>query len=217
MSEPSPASSPASDLLRRTHAGDRAALEALLVRELPYVRERVHRRLGPALRGAAGVETGDVVQEALIRVLEHGPRFTIADESRLRALLARIVENVIRDGFDRASALRRGARRVKPLSGDSALRIDPPAASPTRPSVAAGEREERAWIPLALQLLEPDERRVLVEREWDGRSFAELGSALGVSEDAARMRYGRALSRLARAVAALRAGRLDEWLPEGAA
>ena len=33
-------------------------------------------------------------------------------------------------------------------------------------------------------------------RIWDRWSFAEIGARLGVSEDAARMLYGRALARL---------------------
>lgn len=204
----------ASDLLRRTHAGDRAAFEALLVRELPYIRERVHRRLGAALRARA--ETGDLVQDALLRLLEYGPRFLVSNDAHLRALLARIVENVIRDGADRASALRRGRSRERALERDSVLELDPPADSPRRPSTAAARNEERAWIPLALELLETADRRLLVEREWDGRPFADIAAGLGVTEDAARMRYGRALARLARAIDALRTGRLDEILGEDA-
>jgi RNA polymerase sigma-70 factor (ECF subfamily) len=206
---------PVNDLLRRTHAGDRAAFESLLVRELPYIRERVHRRLGPALRARA--ETGDLVQDALVRILEHGPRFLVSNDAHLRALLARIVENVIRDGVDHASALRRGRTRERAIEeDDSVLVLDPPAESPTRPSVAAARNEERAWIPLALELLDHDDRRVLVLREWDGLSHADIAADLGVTEDAARMRFGRALARLARAIEALRSGRVHELLSEDA-
>ncbi len=202
-------------LLRRSHGGDRDAIDALALRVLPFVRERVHARLGEKLRAKA--ETGDYVQEALVRVLEYGPRFLVADETRLRALLARIVENVIRDGHDRLVARRRDPAREKPLARDSILALDPPLEAPTRPSVAAARGEEDAWIPLAMGLLEAADREVLYAREWDGRAFADVGAALGVTEDAARMRHGRAIARLAKIVRLLRAGRMDEVLREDGA
>ena len=40
------------------------------------------------------------------------------------------------------------------------------------------------------------QRNVIVWRNWEGASFAEIGRRLGRSEDAARMLYGRAMERL---------------------
>ena len=58
------------DLLRRWHEGDEAALSRLLERELPWIRQLVHRRLGPLLRRSG--ETQDFVQEAMVEVLRYG-------------------------------------------------------------------------------------------------------------------------------------------------
>jgi DNA-directed RNA polymerase specialized sigma24 family protein len=54
-------------------------------------------------------------------------------------------------------------------------------------------------------------------RQWDGLSFGDVGERLGIAEDAARMRFQRALGRLARLVQRLRAGELQKVLAEGGA
>ena len=51
-------------------------------------------------------------------------------------------------------------------------------------------------------------------REWEGLALAEIGRRLDVSEDAARMRFNRAVRRLARTVRGLRSGNLAESLDE---
>ena len=92
-------------LLQRWHAGDRAALDTLLARDMPWIREHVERRLGQLLRAKG--EADDYVQDAVIEVLRYGPRFLIADRERFRGLLARIVENTLRDQHDWYTAKRR--------------------------------------------------------------------------------------------------------------
>jgi RNA polymerase sigma-70 factor (ECF subfamily) len=82
----------------------------------------------------------------------------------------------------------------------------------TRPSAAADRNEKRAWIRLALELLDTADRDVVLLRQWDGLSFAEVGERLGIREDAARMRFERAVARLARLVARLRAGEIAQVL-----
>jgi len=190
------------ELLRRWHEGDREALAAIVERELPWLRAHVHRRLGPQLRRRG--ETEDYVQEALIDALRYGPRFVVADEARLRALLGRIVENTLRDQVERHEAQKRDVGREEPLPSGSVLDLD--TGRVTRPSEAAAAREAEAWVRLALELLDPEDRRAILMREWEGRSFPEIGAALGVGENAARMRFQRALPRLAGKVRELRKG-----------
>lgn len=193
-------------LLRLWHEGDRKALEALIGRELPWVRAQARRRLGPLLKARA--ETEDYVQEALLEVLRYAPRFFVADGDRFRALLLRILENVIRDEHDRYSAFRRDVSRERPLPPDSVLHLDPPAGSVNRPSQEAERAEWEAWVRLGMELLDPEVRHVLVLRHWDGLSFADMGKALGIGEDAARMRLNRATASLAGRIQELRAGRI---------
>ncbi|MGE3171448.1 MAG: RNA polymerase sigma factor [Planctomycetota bacterium] len=194
-------------LLRRWHAGDRAALDDLLARDLPWITGEVRRRMGAELQ--ARHDADDLVQQAMLAVLEGGPRFEIADRDHYRALMLRIVENTIRKQLRDGRRQKRSAAREQPLPSDSVLALD---AGVTRPSAAADRNERRAWVHLAIELLPTQDREVLVLRQWDGLPFAAIGDQLGVAEDAARMRFERALSRLARTVQRLRAGQLQSLL-----
>ena len=197
-------------LLKRWHAGDREALGVLLERNIDWIRAHVRRRLGQALRQKA--ETQDFVQEAMADVLRYGPKFTVADEGRFRALLARIVENVLRDQHDHFAAQKRAAAKERPLPSDTVLELDPPNREVTRPSQVASRREESAWLALGLEMLDAGDRAVILLRQQEGLPFAEVGRRLGVSEEAARFRFQRALPRLAKRIEDLRRGRLDEAL-----
>ncbi len=194
-------------LLLRWHAGDRAALDVLIERDLPWIRERVARRLGPLLRARGTAD--DYVQQALVEVLSFAPRFVMEDHSQFRALLARIIENVLRDQNDWYRRKRRNLHQERPLPSDSVLMLDRPRDSVTRPSENAVRDEQQAYTRLALELLEPEDRKLVLLREWDGLEFASVGNELGISADAARMRFRRAIARLARKVEELMSGRLD--------
>jgi RNA polymerase sigma factor (sigma-70 family) len=191
-------------LLRRLHAGDERALQSLVAGNVDWVRAHVHRRLGRQLHRLE--ETDDVVQAAMVEVLRFGPRFVVGSEHGFRALMTRIVTNVLSDRHHWFHAGKRAVGRERQL-GDPVVELDP-AASVTRPSEAAVRNEEAAWIALALELLEPDDRQVIRLREWDGLSFAAIAERMGTSEDGARMRFNRALPRLAQGLEALRRGEL---------
>lgn len=192
------------DLLRSWHAGSRTALEDLLARHLPWIRDYVRRRLGEKLR--ARDETLDLVQEAVVDVLEYGPRFEITDEGCFRSLLARIVENNIRDRDKYLNRACRDAGRERSGCTDSVLALDPPVDSVTNPSAKASAAETAEWVRLAIELLEPADREVVLLREWDGLTFTAIGQRLGIPENTARMRYQRALPKLAQKVTGLRSG-----------
>lgn len=195
------------ELLLRWHAGDGGAIEALLRRDLPWIRDFVSQRLGSLLRGRA--ETQDYVQDAMLEVLRYCPRFLTGDRIRFRALLARIIENRLRDAHDyHAAACRNPARELAP--SESVLDLDQPCRAPTEPGTAAERREQEAWVRLAIELLEPEDREVLLLREWQGLDFAAIGARLGIGVDAARFRFQRALPRLAAKLGELHAGAAPE-------
>jgi RNA polymerase sigma-70 factor (ECF subfamily) len=194
-------------LLQRWHGGDRQALETLLRRDLPWLRDEVQRRMGNALRERADAD--DVVQQAMIAVLQSGPRFLVADRDHYRALMLRIVENTIKKQIRLGRQQKRDAAREEPLPSGSVLALDAPG---TRPSAAADRNEKRAWVQLALELLPDGDREIILLRQWEGLPFSVVGQQLGIAEDAARMRFERALARLARTVQQLRAGQLQSVL-----
>ena len=102
----------------------------------------------------------------MLQVLRDGPRFQIADDRHFRLLLARIVENVIRDRHGYHTAGRRAPARERAISRESVLVLDPPRAGAATPSQITDQREQEAWVQLALELLEADDRRLIVAREW---------------------------------------------------
>ena len=199
-------------LLERWHQGDPKALNELLEEELEWVRSRVRALLGELLRRKG--DTDDYVQQAMLHVLKYGPRFLISDRQHFRALMARIVENVLRDESDRYSAKRRAAERERALPADNVLNLDSPAKSITRPSQVAEKHEREAWVRMGLELLDAPDREVILLREFDGLSFAEIGEKLGVAEDSARMRFNRAVPRLAAKVRSLKSGDLPKAMGE---
>ena len=98
-----------SELLQSWHGGERGALNALLERDLPWIHNRVQQRLGPALRGKA--DSVDIVQDAMVEVLRYAPRFVVDSQARFRGLMAKIVENVLRDERGARSETRREIQR----------------------------------------------------------------------------------------------------------
>jgi RNA polymerase sigma-70 factor, ECF subfamily len=102
--------------------------------------------------------------------------------------------------------MRRDRRRQAPLPDDSVLLVDLSARTATTPSRHAARNEEEAWLRLALEMLAPGDRDLIAMREWQQLGFTEIGAHLGVPENTARMRFQRALARLADRVESLRRG-----------
>jgi RNA polymerase sigma-70 factor (ECF subfamily) len=200
------------DLLQRWRQGDRGALDTLLERDLPWIQAHVRRQLGPALRSR--LESGDIVQEAVIEFLKYGPAFVLSDGDQFHRLAAHVVKKVLGHRYDWFTAQRREVHRDRPLPSEDVLDLDGRRGREPTPSQEARRREREVWVRLALELLEPEDREVIVLREWEGLSLAALGEQLGISEDAARMRFNRAVQRLARKLRLLRSGRLEESLVE---
>jgi RNA polymerase sigma-70 factor (ECF subfamily) len=177
-----------SDLLGRARAGDPRALETLF-----------GRYLGPLERWASGrlpswardmVDTGDIVQETVIRFIRQIERFEPEREGALRAYLRKAVRNRIRE------ELRRTSRKPPP----EPMGEPPPdeAASPLEEAIA-GEALER--YEAALETLREEERDLIIARIEIGLSYPEIARHLHKpSPDAARMAVSRALVRLAEAM-----------------
>jgi RNA polymerase sigma-70 factor (ECF subfamily) len=153
------------DLLRAARAGDRGALEHLLA---PY-----ERSLYALCRGmlAQPEDAEDAVQETFLRALRGLPGFR--GEASLRTWLGRIAVNVCLEWK------RSAARDPEPASltgeGDEHSLATPDSASPEAVVL------RRMRILEALHALHPRPRAVLLLKEIEGWSVAEIGAALGWS------------------------------------
>jgi RNA polymerase sigma-70 factor (ECF subfamily) len=200
-------------LLARWHDGDRAALLRLVERDREWIEGTVRARRGPLLRQFE--ETGDGVQELMLRVFDYAPRFLAANRQQFRSLVARMIGNVL---VDQARKL---GRQPRPLSANETVashsRLDLSAAGEvaTTPDEAAARAEELGWMRLGLEFLGGEDRLLIQRRQFEELDFAAAGADLGLTPDAARMRFHRALLKLAGIVQRLQQGQADELLREG--
>src|SRR5688572_12957308 len=107
------------ELVIKARDGDRGAVQALLQRCLPEVRRWAHGRLPAHARDA--LDTGDLVQEAALRLLKRVDDFEPRHVGAMQAYLKQSIINRIRD------EIRRVGRRPAPVE----LVEDPPGDAPS--------------------------------------------------------------------------------------
>src|ERR1700694_3180459 len=98
------------DLLMKAQSGDEEARNELLARYLPRLQRWASGRLPSGVRTM--LDTGDLVQDAVINALRHLNPLEIRTESALQVYLRRAVNNRIIDLYRRAG--RRPARQELP-------------------------------------------------------------------------------------------------------
>jgi RNA polymerase sigma-70 factor (ECF subfamily) len=173
------------DLLLKAQSGDEDALNRLLARYLPRLQRWASGRLPSGVRTM--LDTGDLVQDAVISALRHLDTFEMRTEGALLAYLRRAVSNRITDPYRRAA--RRQAR------GEMPEEIVAAGTSPLEAAIGAKtlENYERA-----LASLKEPERRAIVLRIELGLDYEDMATQLRKhSADAARMTVTRAITRLA--------------------
>jgi RNA polymerase sigma-70 factor (ECF subfamily) len=177
------------ELLGRARQGDRRAMSALIVRHVPFLQRWAHGRLPRWARSLA--DTGDLVQDAILKTFRRLDRFEPRAEHALRVYLRRAIQNRIRD------ELRRHDVRGTALELDGQEQDRSP--SPLALSISS---EQMARYRGALCRLREEERALIVGRFELGYNYEQLALATGrVSPDAARVALRRAMRRLAEEMA----------------
>jgi RNA polymerase sigma-70 factor (ECF subfamily) len=172
-------------LLLRARTGDPDAMDSLCARYLPRLQRWARGRMPRGARGA--VDTGDVVQEVLIKVIKRLQVFDPRSEGAFQAYLRQALTNRFRDEARRANA------HPIPLPVDSAWVWDGP--SPLE--LAIGKEGVERYEAALARLREDDQRAIVARCEW-GMSHQEVADILGKnSANAARVAIHRALIRLA--------------------
>ena len=168
----------------------RAPVEREYARLVERHRDELHAHSRRILRSPEDAE--DAVQEALAKAWRALPRFE--GRGSLRSWLYRIVTNTSLD------VAHRRPRRVVPIDVDGApIGTDgheQPAAPPAERRYLTREDFERALI-VAMRLLPPRQRAVLILREALGFSARETAAKLDTSVAAANSSLQRARARLA--------------------
>jgi RNA polymerase sigma factor (sigma-70 family) len=169
----------------------------------------VRRRRSPNLRRLS--ETHDDVQDLMVKALQYSPRFLCADRRQFRGLMARMISNLLIDR-SRSVAARHPERHLDSVLPEGRISLDPAVASESPPLEAAVQQEELAWMRLGLEFLEPSERDLIRRRQLQETPFPEIAAEFGVPVNTVRMRFNRALLRLAGIVQRLQAGQLNQLL-----
>lgn len=161
-------------LIERARAGDRQAIEQLLIELAPAVH-----RFG--LRMCKNThDADDVVQDTLLQIASHITEF------EGRGSLPSWVFALARS----ACARRRRGSKNAPTAGDEALTEQ--VSGEPNPEQLAGNQELGAMLVRALDALPSAQREVLLLRDVEGLSAAETAAALGASVDAVKSRLHRA-------------------------
>jgi len=173
------------DLLRSAKDGDEKALAALMGRYVPRLRRWASGRLPMHARSL--LDTSDLVQETLLKVLQGLDRIEVRGPGAFQAFVRQAVLNRIRDEL-RWAKLRPGPEGVPESIADRT-------STPLENAIGADvlDRYERA-----LATLTEEERELLhlrIELDFDYDAIA--GMTGRPSRDAARMAVQRALARLA--------------------
>ena len=176
------------ELLRLAKEGDSQALAQILARYVPRLRRWASGRL--PVRARSLMDTGDLVQETLLRVLTGLDRIEVRGPGGFQAYVRQAVLNRIRD------EVRWTNRRPGPDGIPESL--ENPAPSPLENAIGGDllDRYERA-----LATLKEPERELLHLRIELDFNYEEIAAMTGKSSrDAVRMAVQRALARLAEAM-----------------
>lgn len=165
------------ELLEQARRGDNDARTELVMR---------HGRrlfgLAAALLGGDDADVSDMVQETFLAAFDGGLK-----EFKGNASLATWLSGVL---INRVRKLRR-YRRSRPAGPLAGIERQP-AAHDKASRGPATQVEQRLDVAMMLDSLAPEYREVIVLREWQQMSYAQMASVLGVPERTAETRLMRA-------------------------
>jgi RNA polymerase sigma-70 factor (ECF subfamily) len=167
--------------------GSAEALGRVLEACRNYLRLVAERELDPNPRGKGGAS--DLVQETLFEAVRDFDQFHGNSEAELRAWLRRLLLNNL------LSFTRRYRQTGKRQLDREVPLADPSAHSPS-PSGHAMAQEQSEAMRLALERLPENYRRVIRLRYEEKQPFDRIGADLGLSGNAARKLWVRAVKRL---------------------
>jgi RNA polymerase sigma-70 factor (ECF subfamily) len=175
---------PSERLLKRAVDGDELAIDALWRRHLPRLRRWAHGRLPRWARRFA--DTGDIVQDALLRTFRRLDKFEPRGSGALEAYLREAVRNRVRDEI----------RRAQRFKNDEVIDSDYTTLGPS-PLQLASEAEERALYRSALLRLDDVDRELIVARLELHYSYEQIALvSRRVTANAARVAVRRAILKL---------------------
>jgi RNA polymerase sigma factor (sigma-70 family) len=165
--------------------------EAILVEAFERLRPKllamIGRLVGPGL--AKRVDVEGVAQDAYLRASARWPELSPKPFDLTAWLYGQTRDQAV-EAIRAALGPSRGADRDVPWLDDSI--VD----SLTGPSTAAARNERREVVRLALQILKPIDREIVILHYFDGLNFAQIGTLLDLTQNTANQKCARALLKL---------------------
>jgi RNA polymerase sigma-70 factor (ECF subfamily) len=198
----------AEDLIRQARTGSQAALGELLEAFRRLLLSEAGAQLSSDLLPKEGVS--DVVQETFKDAVKDFGAFagTAAPQFKrwLLAILGHNLANVRRKYYETAKS---EIEREVPLGEgeNSDACAGHPSAHTLSPSSIASRREEEQLLRQAMERLGEEERQVIHLRHVEQLDFVTVGVRMGISEEAARKRFSRAIERLQQKIEEIK----EEW------
>jgi RNA polymerase sigma-70 factor (ECF subfamily) len=187
-------------LIERAVAGDRVALERLMLDHYDRLARHIAGRFPRSQQGALGVE--DIVQQTFAQVFARMARYEPREDAGFLAWLLAIADNRLRDAIRAQQRKKRGGGRARvPVTSDendsrAANLFDIIAGSGNTPSQSIARREGIRAIQVAVAGL-PDEYRQAIElRYFEGFSLEETADLMGRTTGAVRGLLDRAKARM---------------------
>lgn len=185
MSQPHRANDPEDSAWRDEAALIQAAQRDLAAFGPLYARyvDRIHTYLRTRTAWSAPDEAADLTQQVFLRALDALPRYQARDGPSFAAWLFRIACNIATDW----------QRRQRPTVPWETV---PEEQHPQAPETADGtvlQQDDIAEVRRLLAPLDEQTRQAIFLRFTARLTLAEIGTVLGISEDAARKRITRAL------------------------
>jgi RNA polymerase sigma-70 factor (ECF subfamily) len=196
-----PDSQDTQELLAHARQGDEAAVDRLLARHRAAVRRMIQLRMDPAL--GRRVDASDVAQDVLLEAHRRLKQYLKNPPMPFHLWLRQMAKDRLIDAHRRHRvAARRSLDREQPLdvrlprdqtTRNIALEI---CDGQLTPAAAATWRELKRRFEDACRSLEPQDQEIVMMRHFEQLSNSEVATALGLSPQAASMRYLRAMRRL---------------------
>ncbi len=175
--------------------GGLATLGRLLVEHRPKLLAMLQRRIARGL--SVRIDAEDVFQEACVVAQRRWPEFQHSPEKSAYVWLYGLVRDQLLLHWRNATRGKRDLRKdvAWPDRSSEQLGLSLIAAG-TGPSTAAGRDELKQRVRQVLELLPDGDYEIVKMRQFDALSFKQAAELLKITENAATVRYVRALKRL---------------------
>jgi RNA polymerase sigma-70 factor, ECF subfamily len=191
-------------------AGDRVALEQLLLAHYDHLERQISSKLPPRLQSTQAVE--DILQLTFLQAFRDIGRFQPQVGATLGDWLARIADNRLCDAIRHHDRKKHGGdlRQIEEAPRDDSRILslwDWIAAADASPGSVAARSEALHALQIALAALPPDQHEAIRLRLLEGKSLEEAAAAMGRTPDAVRGLVHRGKQGLQEAM-----GRASRWL-----